>query len=286
MGNVDTNFDPNSNSNVFAITQQLDGKILVGGEFTTLNGMARNRIARLSADEAALQQITVSSDGNTLTWMRSQSSPEIDQVTFDYSADGAVWIPLSSATRIGGGWELTGQSLSPNEIDYIRAQGQTSGGIYNGSTGMIESIRQYYNFSPTTPTPTATPILTMTPTVTTTPTQTTPELNALLSNLIIYPNPFRTPSQHVTIQYMLSEDADVTITLYTYLGAKVKTITRQAGEPGGQGHAQGQVNQVTWDGRNSRGLLQATGGYICQVVAKSRESENKEVAKIKIGLIR
>ncbi|QYM79159.1 putative Ig domain-containing protein [Horticoccus luteus] len=55
-GSVDASFDPNPNSVVNAIAVQNDGKILVGGGFTTVqpNGAAtatvRNRIARFNAD--------------------------------------------------------------------------------------------------------------------------------------------------------------------------------------------------------------------------------------------
>jgi hypothetical protein len=35
---------------VVAITLQPDGKILIGGDFTSYNGTPRNRVARLNAD--------------------------------------------------------------------------------------------------------------------------------------------------------------------------------------------------------------------------------------------
>jgi len=111
-------------------------------------------------------------------------------------------------------------------------------------------------------------------------------LEPLLSNLIIYPNPFRASHQKVTIQYTLNDDADVTITIYSYLGVKVKTFRLNSGELGGQGNSQGQVNQLTWDGRNSHGLLQATGGYICQIISKAKSSSKQDKASMKIGLIR
>ena len=49
---VPDGFDPNANSGVFSIAVQTDGKILIGGFFTTLNGgtVTRNRIARLNTD--------------------------------------------------------------------------------------------------------------------------------------------------------------------------------------------------------------------------------------------
>ena len=55
-GTVYTAFNPDPNTDVFVITQQSDGKILIGGNFTTLqpNGAHtatfRNHIARLNAD--------------------------------------------------------------------------------------------------------------------------------------------------------------------------------------------------------------------------------------------
>src|SRR5262245_57047186 len=43
-------FDPNANGVVRVMVVQPDGKILLGGEFTTVLGVARNRIARLNPD--------------------------------------------------------------------------------------------------------------------------------------------------------------------------------------------------------------------------------------------
>lgn len=46
-GTLDTNFDGNANSDIYAMALQPDGKILVGGYFTKIGGQFRNRIARL-----------------------------------------------------------------------------------------------------------------------------------------------------------------------------------------------------------------------------------------------
>jgi uncharacterized delta-60 repeat protein len=43
-------FNPDANNAVWSIAVQTDGKILLGGEFTTISGTARNYIARLNAD--------------------------------------------------------------------------------------------------------------------------------------------------------------------------------------------------------------------------------------------
>src|ERR1043166_9040490 len=75
-------FDPNANGPVFAIVVQPDGKILIGGDFTTLspNGGAevfRNHIARLNPDgtldtgfdpsaSAVVHALAVQADGKIL----------------------------------------------------------------------------------------------------------------------------------------------------------------------------------------------------------------------------
>ena len=51
-GSLDTGFDPGTGANelVTSVALQTDGKIVVGGAFTVFNGIARNRLVRLSPD--------------------------------------------------------------------------------------------------------------------------------------------------------------------------------------------------------------------------------------------
>jgi uncharacterized delta-60 repeat protein len=51
-GSVDISFNPGSGTDkqVEVIAVQTDGKVVIGGAFTSVNGTARNRIARLNAD--------------------------------------------------------------------------------------------------------------------------------------------------------------------------------------------------------------------------------------------
>jgi uncharacterized delta-60 repeat protein len=53
-GSLDTSFDPGSglDNAVRSVVVQADGKVLIGGDFTTVNDVARNRIARLNADSS------------------------------------------------------------------------------------------------------------------------------------------------------------------------------------------------------------------------------------------
>ena len=43
-------FNPNANDTVSSVALQADGKIVIGGYFTSIGGVARNYIARLNAD--------------------------------------------------------------------------------------------------------------------------------------------------------------------------------------------------------------------------------------------
>ncbi|MBE7502007.1 MAG: immunoglobulin domain-containing protein [Verrucomicrobiales bacterium] len=51
-GSLNTSFDPGTGANgvIRAVALQADGKLVIGGDFTAYQGLARNRIARLNAD--------------------------------------------------------------------------------------------------------------------------------------------------------------------------------------------------------------------------------------------
>ena len=66
MTGVADSFDPNAssaNSGVFAIAVQADGKILVGGDFVSIGGQTRNRIARLDAITGAADSFDPNANG-------------------------------------------------------------------------------------------------------------------------------------------------------------------------------------------------------------------------------
>ena len=47
---IDTTFNPNANDLIYSIAVQPDGKVLVGGNFTSVGGESRDRLARLNPD--------------------------------------------------------------------------------------------------------------------------------------------------------------------------------------------------------------------------------------------
>jgi uncharacterized delta-60 repeat protein len=69
-GSLDTGFDPGSGTNntVYAIAVQPDGKILIGGGFTSYNGTPCNYIARLNSDGSLDTDFDPGSGANSLVW--------------------------------------------------------------------------------------------------------------------------------------------------------------------------------------------------------------------------
>ena len=153
-GTLDTGFDPNANDVVTSVAVQADGKVLLGGNFTTLqpNGagspITRNFFARLNND-GAMQSLTAP-DSSSVLWSRGGAGSEVSQVTFENSTNGGVtWTALGNGARVGtsANWQLTGLSL-PTE-GHLRARGRTTNGIGDGSSGLIEQIAAYSTLPPT-----------------------------------------------------------------------------------------------------------------------------------------
>jgi len=134
-GSLDSNFNPGGTHSIVSVASQADGKVLLAGRFGYVDGQPRASIARLFND-AAVQTLTIP-DNTRLLWTRGGSAPEVEQVTFDFSLDGGVnWIPLGPGTRVPGGWERPVTNFPATSS--IRARGRTSGGEYNGSSGIVE----------------------------------------------------------------------------------------------------------------------------------------------------
>jgi len=151
-GTLDTSFNPGANGGVFAMAAQADGKIVVGGQFTALGGQTRNYIGRLSSDTAALQSLTANANGTAVTWTRSGAGPEVWRVTFESSTDGVSYAPLGAGTRNAGNWQLTSLALPRAQNVFIRARGYYATGYSNGSSSVVESVRNVFLKGDTTTT--------------------------------------------------------------------------------------------------------------------------------------
>jgi uncharacterized delta-60 repeat protein len=128
-GTPDPTFNPRFDREVNTVAMQADGKILVGG-------FSRDGLVRLENTGPATQVLT--HDGSTLTWLRGGTSPEVWRRTFESSADGTNWTFLAAGTRISGGWQLDGVSLSGETS--VRARGYVAGS-HNASGWFVETTR-------------------------------------------------------------------------------------------------------------------------------------------------
>jgi uncharacterized delta-60 repeat protein len=110
-GSLDTNFNPatGANDRVYNITQQSDGKILIGGWFTSYNGTGRNRIARLNSDGSLDTNFNPGTGAN-------------DRVsTIILQSDGQILI---------GGWFTSYNGSGRNRIARILGMGLVSLGTH------------------------------------------------------------------------------------------------------------------------------------------------------------
>jgi hypothetical protein len=147
-GSPDISFNPEAAGQVRSVAIQSDGKILLGGFFTSMNGQARRGIARLTSGSVALRTLAINTAGTAATWNRSGAGPEVEQVIFESSTDSTNYTPLGNAVRIPDGWQLTGLSIQSGLPFYLRARGRTTSGERNGSSGLIESVAQFWRLPP------------------------------------------------------------------------------------------------------------------------------------------
>src|SRR5947209_4590617 len=150
-------FDPNANGEVHVAVVQPDGKILIGGSFTTVLGVTRNNIARLNPDgtldafnpnaNGTVYAIAVQADGKILagglfTSIGGQTRNNIARLdattgladSFDPNANGQVdSIAVQADGKILAGGDFSG----PNSIG-----GQTRNYIarLDATTGLADSF--------------------------------------------------------------------------------------------------------------------------------------------------
>lgn len=147
-GSLDTSFDvtQDADNDIYAAMLQKDGKIVCGGLFEAWGG--RKYLARVKTTSAALQSLSVSAPGDSVTWLRSGASPELTRCIFEYSSDNATWSELGSGTRISGGWQLVGLALPLNTNFYVRATGLYLGSYGGAGGSILDSTRLVYLTTP------------------------------------------------------------------------------------------------------------------------------------------
>lgn len=105
--------------------------------------------------------------------------------------------------------------------------------------------------------------------------------NAPGGNITNYPNPFHPGETSTTIAYKLSDNANVTLRIFTISGSFVLREDFTRGEQGG---TEG-LNEYQWDGRNGKGDYVASGGYIVVVEAEGN-GETLHVMRRRVAVVR
>src|ERR1019366_7711459 len=146
-GTLDTAFDPNASGQggqVAAIAVQADGKILVGGSFTTIGGATRNHLARLDPATGSADSFNPIADG--------------DVHAIAVQADGKILVggifgdtSVVTRNRIARIDPMTGtaDSFDPNANGEVRAitvqaDGKIlAGGSFNGASSIGGATRNH-----------------------------------------------------------------------------------------------------------------------------------------------
>ncbi|MEO7312405.1 MAG: delta-60 repeat domain-containing protein [Chitinophagaceae bacterium] len=171
-GSLDATFNPGtgSNSTIYSIAIQTDGKMVIGGAFTAYNGTGRNNIARLNTDGsldavfnpgtgagAFVYSIVIQSDekiviGGAFTFFNSTARSRIARLNTDGSVD-ASFNPGTGANNIiyatsiqsdgkiiAGGQFTTFNGSARNSIVRLNTDGSLDAG-FNPGTGANNTIR-------------------------------------------------------------------------------------------------------------------------------------------------
>jgi hypothetical protein len=97
-------------------------------------------------------------------------------------------------------------------------------------------------------------------------------LDGLVMN---YPNPFKPTTQSTTINYKLTQNANVKLYIYDIGGRVVYSSVFDAGTNGGRAD-----NDVIWDGKDFSGQTVANGIYICIITADGQVLGKGEIAVV------
>ncbi len=165
-GTFDTNFTPNVNGPVHALAVQPDGKVLVGGDFTQVNGMDRPHLARLNLDgsvdvlflplvDQPVSAIAVQADGKLLTGgefatvnglpragiarLNADGSVDTDFVTSANGAVHTVAVQGDGQVLIGGAFTTVNNGARTN-LARLNADGTLDPNFVAAANATVKSM--------------------------------------------------------------------------------------------------------------------------------------------------
>lgn len=119
-GSIDTGFDPGAGANniVYSIALQADGRILIGGSFTSFDGQTANRLARLNADGSLDTSFSASFNGTV----------------------EAVAVQTDGRILVGGAFSSVNGVSGTNRIVRLNSNGTTDA-AFNAGTGFNNIVQ-------------------------------------------------------------------------------------------------------------------------------------------------
>jgi uncharacterized delta-60 repeat protein len=115
-GSLDTSFNPGTGANgiIYTTALQSDGKIIIGGEFTSLNGNSCFRLARLNTDGSLDSSFNPGTGANNFIYSTALQSDGKIIIGGDFTSYNNIG--RNNITRINGGSSLT---ISDFEKGYL-----------------------------------------------------------------------------------------------------------------------------------------------------------------------
>jgi uncharacterized delta-60 repeat protein len=131
-GSIDTSFNigVGFNSGVIEPAIQSDGKILIAGDFTTFNGLVKNRLVRLNTD--GLKDTTFN--------IRNPSQTYLPYTGFDTGGVGPIAVQTDGKILVGGSF-TTFNNVAQNRIIRLNTDG-TKDATFNVGTGFDSNVIQ------------------------------------------------------------------------------------------------------------------------------------------------
>ena len=144
-GEIDGAFSIGSgaNGNVWASAVQADGKILIGGEFTTFNGYSRSRLARLNANGSLDTSFNVSISGSFVNMIALQPDGKI-LIVGSFSTVGGY--SRGSIARLNSDGTVDSSFSAPtpnNSVFAVTAQSDGKIIVAGGFTSLGGTARSY-----------------------------------------------------------------------------------------------------------------------------------------------
>ena len=139
-GTLDTAFNPllmngSNPADITVVALQPDGKILIGGSFTTVNGVTRNRFARLNSNGTLDTDFNVSLEHSYYEWDGSKNTGPASPYSIALQANGKILVggyisAVNGVTRNGLARLYPDGSLDP-DFDPNVTTSYSSGTVYS-----------------------------------------------------------------------------------------------------------------------------------------------------------